>query len=86
MYIWATLSVVKEVLLLLLRVQVVVDFVVTWGKNLVAIEVKSAEKTDSLPGMQAFSAAFGPSRKLLIGGDGIELGEFMSQPVRHWVG
>lgn len=63
-----------------------VDFVVTRGKKLVAIEVKSAEQTDTLPGMQAFSDAFNPTRKLLVGGDGIELDEFLSQPVRHWLG
>jgi len=33
----------------------------------------------------AFADAFKPRRKLLVGGDGIGLGEFLSLPVEHWV-
>jgi len=32
----------------------------------------------------AFADAFRPTRKLLVGGDGIALDEFLSQPVEHW--
>jgi hypothetical protein len=35
--------------------------------------------------MAAFAAAFRPSRTLLVGGDGIPLQEFLSQPVDHWL-
>jgi len=63
-----------------------VDFVVRAGRILTAIEVKSGRSRDTLPGMEAFSAAFKPKRKLLVGGDGIALEEFLSQPVLHWVG
>lgn len=63
-----------------------VDFVVRAGRILTAIEVKSGRSRDTLPGMEAFSAAFKPRRKLLVGGDGIALEEFLSQPVLHWVG
>lgn len=62
-----------------------VDFVVRAGRGLTAIEVKSGKRRDSLPGMAAFSAAFRPGRKLLIGGDGIGLEQFLSRPVEHWV-
>ena len=62
-----------------------VDFVVRAGKSLVAIEVKSTPRRDTLPGMAAFADAFRPTRKLLVGGDGIALDEFLSQPVEHWV-
>ena len=62
-----------------------VDFVVSAGRTLVAIEVKSGRTPDALPGMAAFSEAFRPSRKLLVGGDGIDLGTFLSTPVRKWV-
>jgi hypothetical protein len=34
--------------------------------------------------MAAFAAAFKPQRSLLVGGDGIEVGEFLSRPVRDW--
>ena len=62
-----------------------VDFVVRAGKSVVAIEVKSTRRRDGLPGMGAFSEAFRPTRTLLVGGDGIALGEFLSQPVERWV-
>jgi hypothetical protein len=33
--------------------------------------------------LDAFAAAFRPDRTLLIGGDGIALGDFLSRPVEH---
>lgn len=63
-----------------------VDFVVRAGRRVTAIEVKSGRATDTLPGMEAFAAAFKPQRKLLVGGDGIPVDEFLSRPVAHWVG
>ena len=62
-----------------------VDFVVQAGKSLTAIEVKSGRARGTLPGMEAFSAAFKPTRKLLVGGDGIPIGEFLAKPVEEWV-
>lgn len=62
-----------------------VDFVVRAGKRLVAVEVKSGRRRDVLPGMDAFAATFRPDRTLLIGGDGIPLGDFLSRPVEHWL-
>jgi len=62
-----------------------VDFVVRAGRALVAIEVKSARRTDTLPGMAAFAEAFHPTRTLLVGADGIPVEEFLLQPVEHWV-
>ncbi len=62
-----------------------VDFVARAGKSLIAIEVKGGRKHDSLPGMAAFAAAFRPTRKLLVGGDGIAVEEFLSRPVADWL-
>lgn len=62
-----------------------VDFVARAGRTLTAIEVKSGRSRDTLRGMAAFADAFRPARKLLVGGDGIEVEEFLSKPVRHWV-
>jgi hypothetical protein len=62
-----------------------IDFVVQAGKTLTAIEVKSGRRRQSLPGMEAFSAAFKPKRKLLVGTGGIPLGEFLAESVEHWV-
>lgn len=62
-----------------------VDFVVRAGRRLTAIEVKSGRVTGALPGMEAFAGAFKPQRKLLVGGDGIPVHEFLTRPVTHWV-
>jgi predicted AAA+ superfamily ATPase len=63
-----------------------VDFVVRVGRRVVAIEVKSGRRRDTLPGLGAFAEAFRPTRMLLVGADGIALDEFLSRPVEHWVG
>ena len=62
-----------------------VDFVVRAGNRLVAIEVKSGRAADTLAGMAAFSEAFRPTRKLLVGGDGIDVETFLSKPVGDWL-
>jgi uncharacterized protein len=61
-----------------------VDFVVRAGRAVTAIEVKSGHDRDSLPGLAAFTDAFHPTRKLLVGGDGIPVEEFLLQPVPRW--
>ena len=62
-----------------------VDFVVRKGGAVTAIEVKSGRARGTPPGMAAFADAFRPTRLLLVGGDGIAVEEFLSQPVEHWV-
>jgi hypothetical protein len=62
-----------------------VDFVTRAGRVVTAIEVKSGRALETLPGMEAFAAAFKPKRTLLVGGDGIAVEEFLSRPVEHWV-
>ena len=62
-----------------------VDFVLHRGKTTVAIEVKSGGRKESLPGMEAFGKQFKPKRKLLVGGQGIPLEEFLVQPAAHWL-
>ena len=62
-----------------------VDFVVQAGKMLTAIEVKSGRAKDSMPGTAAFGKAFPSARKLLVGGNGIPVEEFLSKPVEHWI-
>ena len=61
-----------------------VDFVIRIGRHVTAIEVKSVRRRESLAGMEAFAAAFKPARKLLVGGDGIAIEEFLSYSVTHW--
>jgi uncharacterized protein len=62
-----------------------VDFVVRAGRRVTAIEVKSGRRRGRLSGLAAFSAAFRPDRKLLVGGDGIPVESFLERPVEHWV-
>jgi uncharacterized protein len=62
-----------------------VDFVVSRGRRLTAIEVKSGRAPSVHPGIAAFVSAFQPQRTLLVGGDGIPIEEFLSHPPSHWV-
>jgi len=61
-----------------------VDFVVRLGRTLTAIEVKSGRTRDTQPGLAAFCDAFRSARMLLVGGDGLALGDFLSRPAEHW--
>lgn len=63
-----------------------VDFVVEGADRLLAIEVKSGIATGHAPGLDAFAAAFGECRRLMVGEGGIPLAEFLSHPARHWLG
>lgn len=54
-----------------------VDFVLRRKGKLVAIEVKSGRRRDTLPGMAAFDKAFNPAKKLLVGTGGIPIEEFL---------
>ncbi|OJW53934.1 MAG: AAA family ATPase [Alphaproteobacteria bacterium 41-28] len=62
-----------------------VDFILRKGENLVALEVKSSQRRTSLPGMEAFSQRFHPQKKLLIGGQGIPLKEFLMTSPEYWI-
>ena len=62
-----------------------VDFVVRRGDRVTAIEVKSGARRESLSGMKAFAKRFEVSRSLLVGADGILVGDFLSRPVAEWI-
>jgi len=62
-----------------------VDFVLRRGDSLTAIEVKSIAKSYTLLGMEAFCKEFTVKRRLLVGGQGIPLEEFLTTPVEHWL-
>jgi predicted AAA+ superfamily ATPase len=62
-----------------------VDFVAKLGRRLTAIEVKSGRAPQAHCGTAVFAAAFKPRRSLLVGGDGIDLAEFLARPAVHWV-
>lgn len=58
-----------------------VDFVLSLGKTLTTIEVKSAAKSYTLPSMEIICKTFPVKRRLLVGGQGISLGEFLTTPI-----
>jgi len=62
-----------------------VDFVLRRGHRLTAIEVTSGRRKDSLPGLGAFATEFRPTRKFLVGGQGVPLGEFLAEPAANWL-
>jgi predicted AAA+ superfamily ATPase len=62
-----------------------VDFVARTGRRLVAVEVKSGRRRETLPGMSAFVKAFRPKRTLLVGTGGIAVEEFLSRPAETWL-
>jgi len=62
-----------------------VDYVLRRGRTVTAIEVKSGGQRSRLPGVEAFAKAHRVSRKLLVGGGGISLEEFLLMPTEKWV-
>lgn len=62
-----------------------VDFVCMKGSRIIAIEVKSGRPKGTLPGIDAFGKTVKNVRKLLVGGDGIPLEEFLlTSPLRYF--
>lgn len=62
-----------------------VDFVLKRHDRLIALEVTSSRRKDSVPGMALFAKEFHPARKFIVGGQGIALEEFLSKPVDFWL-
>ena len=61
-----------------------VDFVLEYGRKLVALEVKSGSHRGNTAGMEAFATRFSPRRSLLVGEGGIPIAEFLSTPAMDW--
>jgi predicted AAA+ superfamily ATPase len=62
-----------------------VDYVISRNREIVAIEVKSGSRRASLPGIAEFSKQFQVKKKLLIGGDGISIEEFLASRMQTWL-
>ena len=62
-----------------------VDFVAKVGSRLTVIEVKSERAPQAHAGTAAFAEAFKVKRTLLIGGDGLQVEEFLKRPVTDWL-
>lgn len=54
-----------------------VDFVLVKGNRIAAIEVKSGQRKNNLPGMASFAEQFKVRKKWLVGADGIPIIEFL---------
>lgn len=63
-----------------------VDFILRSGKSIVALEVKSSRRKDSLPGLAAFGKLYPAARKLTVGDQGIPLEEFLLTPAPRLIG
>ncbi|MDY0168131.1 MAG: DUF4143 domain-containing protein [Thermoguttaceae bacterium] len=62
-----------------------VDFVLSRGDKLVAVEVKSGRRRVSTPGVELFASRFPVTRQLLVGAQGISAEEFLTTPAEHWL-
>jgi hypothetical protein len=62
-----------------------VDYVLRSGKQTVAVEVTTARRRDSRPGLEAFRSEFRGSRLILVGRGGVPLEEFLSKPTEAWI-
>ena len=63
-----------------------VDFILRSGKTIIALEVKSSRRKESLPGMSAFGKLHPAAKKLTVGEQGIPLEEFLLTPAPRLVG
>lgn len=63
-----------------------VDFVLTRGRKLTAIEVKSSAYPGPVRGLGVFAQRNPSARTILVGTGGVSLAEFMSYPAEHWLG
>ena len=59
--------------------------IVAYLKNITAIEVKSGMHRYSVKSLDDFCREFNVKRKLLVGGQGIPLEEFLSNPAEKWL-
>lgn len=62
-----------------------VDFVLTNGRKLVAIEVKSGANFAPPKGLSVFTGKYIEARQLIVGEGGVPLAEFLSLPAEDWL-
>ena len=62
-----------------------VDFVLTNGRKILAIEVKSGAKYATPKGLEMFAGKFEEAQSLIVGEGGIPLTEFLSRPADDWL-
>lgn len=62
-----------------------VDFVLTNGRKVLALEVKSGAKYATPKGLKVFVGKFKEACTLIVGEGGVSLPEFLSHPVDYWL-
>ncbi len=62
-----------------------VDFILTNGRKILAIEVKSGAKFATPKGLEVFAGKFHGSTHPIVGEGGVPLAEFLSCPAVHWL-
>ena len=62
-----------------------VDFVLSRGRKLAAVEVKTGRKREALPGMAEFRTRYPHARALLVGKHGIPVQEFLLTQADTWL-
>ncbi|MDD5334265.1 MAG: AAA family ATPase [Rhodoferax sp.] len=62
-----------------------VDFVISDALRITAIEVKSGASTGKLSGLDEFVKQHPACKPLLVGTGGVDLTEFLSYPLAHWL-
>lgn len=72
------------------KLQVLNTALMTWppvanAKRSIGANATMRSISWSVPGLGAFAQAFNPTRTLLVGGDGVPVEEFLTQPVEYWL-
>ena len=62
-----------------------VDFVLTYGDKLLAIEVKSGDDYAAPKGLRVFAEKFNNVIPMVVGADGVTISDFLLQPVECWM-
>jgi SNF family Na+-dependent transporter len=62
-----------------------VDYVVTHGATVLAVEVKSG-RSGKQTGLAAFKKLYPKAKSLLIGEGGVPLADFFERPAMDWLG
>ncbi len=62
-----------------------VDFVISRGQQLAAVEVKSSTEPIPARGLDEFCRRYPHAKKVLVGGDGISIVEFLTYPAEYWL-
>lgn len=62
-----------------------VDFIVSHGDRVAAMEVKSGRNKGALAGLQTFANSFGNCRRIVVGTGGIPLDTFLATPAHEWL-